>query len=43
MSYTVDKILQTWNDESAYGRSFRGMSSEEQQLEIVRMNKGAEY
>ena len=43
MSYTVDKILQTWNDESDHGRSFRGMSSEEQQLEIVRMNKGAEY
>ncbi len=42
MSYTVDKILHTWNEESEYGRSFRGMSCEEQQLEIVRMNKGAE-
>jgi hypothetical protein len=39
--YTIDKILVTWNDESEYGKSFRGMTSDEQQLEVVRMNKGA--
>jgi hypothetical protein len=40
-TYTIDKILVTWNDESEYGKSFRGMTSDEQQLEVVRMNKGA--
>jgi hypothetical protein len=41
-SYTIEKHLDTWNDESEYGKSSRGMSTEEQQLEVVRMNKGAE-
>jgi hypothetical protein len=40
-TYTIDKILVTWNDDSEYGKSFREMTSEEQQLEVVRMNKGA--
>jgi hypothetical protein len=39
--YTIDKILSTWNDESEYGKSFRGMTSDEQELEVVRMNRGA--
>ena len=40
-AYTIDKILVTWNEESEYGKSFRGMTSDEQSLEVVRMNKGA--
>jgi hypothetical protein len=41
-TYTVAKILDTWNDVSEYGKSFRGMTSAEQELEVVRMNKGME-
>ena len=41
-SYTIEKILQTWNEASEYGISFRGMTPEEQQVEVIRMNKGAE-
>jgi hypothetical protein len=34
-SYTIEKIIETWNDESEYGKSFRGMTPEEQQLEVI--------
>ncbi len=40
-AYTIDKILVTWNEDSECGKSFRGMTSDEQALEVVRMNKVA--
>ena len=40
-SYTIDKILDTWHDDTEYGKSFRGMTTEEQLMEVDRMNKGA--
>jgi hypothetical protein len=42
ITYTLEHILETWNEDNEYGKSFRAMSSNEQQLEVIRMNKGAE-
>ena len=40
-SHTVNTILDTWNDGTEYGQSFRKLNSEEQQAEVIRLNKGA--
>ena len=33
--------VDTWNDGTEYGQSFRKLNSEEQQAEVIRLNKGA--
>jgi hypothetical protein len=39
VSYTVPTILSTWDDASEYGKSFRALSSEDQDNEVKRLNK----
>jgi hypothetical protein len=40
LSYTVNTSLDTWNDGTEYGQSFRRLNSEEQQAKIIhRYNK----
>jgi hypothetical protein len=41
MTYTVEGVLETWNDTTEYGISFRAMTVEEQQSEVKVLNKGA--
>jgi hypothetical protein len=42
MTYTVNGVMSSWNDTTEYGMSFRKMTDDEQQAEVLRLNKGAE-
>jgi hypothetical protein len=42
MTYTVDGVLETWNDASDYGIRFRALSTAEQLSEVQVLNKGAD-
>ncbi len=39
--HTVESVLQTFSESTEYGRTFRGLKSEEQQAEVAVLNKGA--
>jgi hypothetical protein len=39
--YNVESVLLAWDDTTDYGISFRNMSIEEQQKEVINLNKGA--
>jgi hypothetical protein len=41
MTYTVEGVLETWNDTSDYGICFRALTKEEQQSEVQVLNKSA--
>jgi hypothetical protein len=41
MAYTVEGMLECWNDTSDYGISFRALTKEEQLKEVEVLNKGA--
>lgn len=40
LHYSVDIVLATWNEEDAYGKSFRDMKFEDQEAEVKRLNMG---
>jgi hypothetical protein len=41
MTYTVEGVLEKWNDTTEYGITFRALSNEEQLSEVQVLNKGA--
>jgi hypothetical protein len=42
MTYTIDSVLETWNDSSDYGIRFRALTKEDQQSEVKVLNKEAD-
>jgi hypothetical protein len=41
ITFSVESIMTSFNDSTEYGQSFRKMTSEEQTLEVLQLNKGA--
>jgi hypothetical protein len=42
MAYTKESIELQWSEETEYGVAFRGMTEEQQQTKVQRLNKGVE-
>jgi hypothetical protein len=40
-AYSIEGVLLSWNDTTDYGISFRSMTVQEQQAEVLLLNKGA--
>jgi hypothetical protein len=40
MNYTVQIVLETWNEDTDYGKTFRALNSDEQSAEVKRLNVG---
>jgi hypothetical protein len=40
-TFSIESVLESFKDTTEYGASFRSMTAEEQQTEVVRLNKGA--
>jgi hypothetical protein len=41
VTYTTEGVLELWSEATEYGLSFRGMTPEEQKIEVAVLNKGA--
>jgi hypothetical protein len=41
VTYTIEGVLELWSEATEYGLSFRGMTPEEQKIEVAVLNKGA--
>jgi hypothetical protein len=40
-TFSIESVIESFKDTTEYGASFRSMTAEEQQTEVVRLNKGA--
>jgi hypothetical protein len=41
LPFSIESVMTTFKDTTEYGQSFRKMNSEEQTLEVLRLNQGA--
>jgi hypothetical protein len=39
-AYKIEAVLSQWNETTDYGKSFRGLTNQEQQAEVILLNKG---